>query len=86
MLPKGPSTLTLKQRLTALTQSPPSPSSPQTTPTKRRFSAPWVKRTTAHQDEFTGEDRLQFIISKMIYQAGVDYECARLHVMTFYDR
>lgn len=83
-----PSTPTLKQRLTALTQSPPSPSSPQATPTKRRFTAPWVKRTTAQggrQDEFTGEDRVQFIMSRMIYQAGVDYECARSNVMTFYD-
>ena len=84
MLPKGTGTLTLKQRLSALTQSPSSPQSPldpsPRSPTqKRRFNAPWVRRPPAqngiHRPEFIGEDRLQFIITKMIYQAGVDYEC-----------
>lgn len=83
MLPKGTRTLTLKQRLAALTQSPSSPQSPldsslRSPTSKRRFNAPWVRRPPAqnghHQNEFIGEDRLQFIITKMIYQAGVDYE------------
>lgn len=82
MFPNGSSTLTLKQRLTALTQ-------PRTSPIRRKFTAPWVKRTAApcgHHNEFTGEDGLQLIISKMIYQAGVDYEYAYLHVMVSYNR
>ena len=79
MYPDGSSTLTLKQRLTALTQ-PPSSSSPRSSPIRRKFSAPWVKRTVppcGHQNE----DSLQSIIGKMIYQAGVDYEYAYPHVM-----
>ena len=84
MLPKGTRTLTLKQRLAALTQSASSPQSPldlsPRSPTlKRRFNPPWGRRPPAqnghHHNEFIGEDRLQFIITKMIYQAGVDYEC-----------
>ncbi|KAH9986621.1 hypothetical protein BJV77DRAFT_1145577 [Russula vinacea] len=81
---KRPSPLTLKQRLTALTQSPQSPSSPRASPVRRRFSAPWVKRTAAqcgHPEEFAGEDRLQLIISKLIYQAGVDYETRPMVVL-----
>ena len=83
MLPKGTRTLTLKQRLAALTQSPSSPQSPldpspRSPTSKRRFNAPWVRRPPAqnvhHHNEFIGEDRLQFIITKMVYQAGVDYE------------
>jgi hypothetical protein len=80
---------TLKQRLTALSQPSSSSPSPRSSPVRRKFSAPWVKRTVApygHQNEFTGEDRLQLIISKMIYQAGVDYECACFHVMMHYSR
>jgi Rho GTPase-activating protein 1 len=87
MLPKGTRSLTLKQRLAALTQSPSSPQSPldPSTPgpsptSKRRFNAPWTKRTPAqngrHDDEVIAEDRMQLIITRMIYQAGVDYECA----------
>lgn len=80
---KGPKVLTLKQRLVALTQAPSSPTSsvepsPKSPTTKRKFIPPWVKRTNpqnGHHDEFIGEDRLQLLISKLIYQAGVDYEC-----------
>ncbi len=87
MLPKGPKTLTLKQRLVALTQAPSSPSSPidpspKSPGTRRKFVAPWAKRTNTQNgdhDELLGEDRLQLLISKMIYQAGVDYECVPPH-------
>ncbi|KAI0304322.1 hypothetical protein B0F90DRAFT_1625846 [Multifurca ochricompacta] len=76
---KGQKILTLKQRLTALSQSPSSPVdlSPTSLTPKRKFSVPWVKRTTSQngdRDQLVGEDRFQLIISKMIYQAGVDYE------------
>ncbi|KAH9179346.1 CDC42 rho GTPase-activating protein [Lactarius sanguifluus] len=74
--------LTLKQRLVALTQAPSSPSSPvdpspKSPGTRRKFVAPWTKLTNpqnGNHDEFLGEDKLQLLISKMIYQAGVDYE------------
>jgi len=75
--------MSLKQRLTALTQPP------RSSPIRRKFTAPWVKRTVppcGHRNEFTGEDGLQLIISKMIYQAGVDYEYAYPHVMMLYNR
>lgn len=83
MLSKGAKALTLKQRLVALTQAPstssspvdPSPKSPST---KRKFIAPWAKRANSQDgdhNELIGEDRLQLLVSKMIYQAGVDYEC-----------
>jgi hypothetical protein len=85
MIPKGPEALTLKQRLAALTQTPSSPSSPiETAPgSKRKFTAPWAKRSPSQNschDEFVREDRLQLIISKLIYQAGVDYECVHPNV------
>jgi hypothetical protein len=86
MIPGSPRTLTLKQRLAALTQnqesssSPSSPidTSPKSPSIKRRFTVPWVKRPPSQNScraEFVEEERLQLIISKMIYQAGVDYEC-----------
>ncbi|KAI0248596.1 Rho GTPase activation protein [Lactifluus subvellereus] len=88
MIP-GSKTLTLKQRLAALAQSPSPPSSPiDTSPKslgpKRKFTAPWVKRTPSQNDnhtQFVEEDRLQLIISKMIYQAGVDYETRPMVVL-----
>lgn len=80
MFPGGSSTLTLKQRLTALSQPSSSSSSPRSSPLRRKFSAPWAKRTVppcVHQND----DSLQSIISKMIYQAGVDYEYTYPHLM-----
>ena len=79
-----PEPLNLNQRLAALTQSPVSsptssyaPDSPLRSPSsKRRFNPPWMKRA-APQDDYDmpyGEERLQQVINKMIYQAGVDYE------------
>ncbi len=85
MLPNGAKGLSLKQRLVALTQAPsssfpidPPPKSPGL---KRKFIPPWVKRTNSQNsdhDDFA-EDRLQLLISKMIYQAGVDYEYVLHH-------
>ncbi|KAI0033134.1 hypothetical protein K488DRAFT_78077 [Vararia minispora EC-137] len=81
MLPKAPKPLNLKQRLAALTQAPSSPSSyvepisHMSPVAKRRFNAPWSRRQDTVAG-FTGEseERLQDVMSKMIYQAGVDYE------------
>ncbi|EIM81513.1 RhoGAP-domain-containing protein [Stereum hirsutum FP-91666 SS1] len=84
-----PKTLTLKQRLAALTQSPtspapqygPEPSTPRS-PGKRRFSAPW--RRGSIQDGYgmqSEEDKLQEVMGRMIYQAGVDYETRPMVIM-----
>lgn len=79
-----PKTLTLKQRLAALTQSPTSPTpqygaepSPRSPSSKRRFNAPWSRRGSIPDgyDIQSEEDKLQEVMGRMIYQAGVDYEC-----------
>jgi Rho GTPase-activating protein 1 len=84
--------VSLKQRLAALAAGPSSPSAPgqapATRPThaKRRslFAAPWAKRN-GHADGFGGAERerdiLQEVMGRMIYQAGVDYECVLLRAM-----
>ncbi|KAI0260222.1 hypothetical protein BC834DRAFT_901746 [Gloeopeniophorella convolvens] len=82
--------LTLKQRLAALTQTPSAPSSPvdisspKSPAPKRKFNPPWAKRAPTHNGpggDLPGEDRLQLTISKMIYQAGVDYETRPMVVL-----
>lgn len=82
-----PTTLKLKQRLAALslTQSPPNAHelpadtwSPTTT--KRKFfnNPPWVKSPTSpianHAPGFTDSEGVQEVLSRMIFQAGVDFE------------
>ncbi|KIY65642.1 RhoGAP-domain-containing protein [Cylindrobasidium torrendii FP15055 ss-10] len=87
-----PSTLTLKQRLSALSMSPSAPSSPSTafahnahnhTPyadaesPKRSnfFNAPWAKsKRTMEQGNQNELARVQDVIGRLIFQAGVDYE------------
>ncbi|KAI0056573.1 Rho GTPase activation protein [Artomyces pyxidatus] len=86
MVSRAPRALSLKQRLAALTQSPSAPasptesSSPKSPGPKRRFNAPWVKRSFS-QDAHGAEDKLQETISRMIYQAGVDYETRPMVVL-----
>ncbi|KAF7308330.1 Rho GTPase-activating protein 8 [Mycena chlorophos] len=86
---------TLKQRLAALSnaQSAPGPSSagPSSSSSplspsifKRKFSVPWGKRPasdagTAFFDGH-GQDQLDEVISRMIFQAGVDFECDEANV------
>ncbi|PFH48610.1 hypothetical protein AMATHDRAFT_149485, partial [Amanita thiersii Skay4041] len=80
-------TLSLKQRLAALslsqsTSSPAalySPDSPSVG--RRKFAPPWLKRGSEQHQQFTlgadiyqDEDAIQAVLSKMIFQAGVDYE------------
>jgi Rho GTPase-activating protein 1 len=81
-----PTTLKLKQRLAALslTQSSlsnahesPSTWSPATA--KRKFfnNPPWMKTPTSptnHAPEFTDPEVVQEVLSRMIFQAGVDFE------------
>lgn len=71
----------LKQRLAALSIAPSSPSSPfgadiPKSPSRRKFNGPWAKRSadeSTNDEQFT-RDRVQDVMSKVIFQAGVDYE------------
>ena len=83
-----PTTLKLKQRLAALSQSSLSNAhesprsstgawSPATA--KRKFfnNPPWMKSPTSptnHAPEFTDPEVVQEVLSRMIFQAGVDFE------------
>lgn len=74
-----PPALSLKQRLAALSIAPSSPSSPDVmvpgSPRRRKFSLHWSKRGGAGGDEASAElDRVQDVLGKMIFQAGVDFE------------
>lgn len=78
-----PPKLNLKQRLTALSQATSSPTAPRShsfdsqisaETLKRKFNT-WVKRDqTLDSDVHQDEDAVQGVLSKMIFQAGVDYE------------
>jgi Rho GTPase-activating protein 1 len=78
-----PGNLSLKQRLAALSLAPSSPSSPlgvdtPLSPTKwKKFTPPWGKRT-GYESGADGEqrtlDRVQDAMSRLIFQAGVDYQ------------
>ena len=85
-----PTTLKLKQRLAALSltqsslsdahESPRSPAgtwSPATAKRKLFNNPPWMKNPsspTNHVPEFTDPEVVQEVLSKMIFQAGVDFE------------
>lgn len=81
-----PTSLSLKQRLAALSQAPSSPTSPHgsdiplRSPLGRRrslFSPPWVKRQNAPVvcEEREAQELVQEVMSRTIFQAGVDFEC-----------
>jgi hypothetical protein len=77
-----PTSLSLKQRLAALSQAPSSPTSPQPlrSPLGRRrslFNPPWVKRQNAPVvcEEREAQELVQEVMSRTIFQAGVDFEC-----------
>ncbi|KAI0315610.1 hypothetical protein OF83DRAFT_1131219 [Amylostereum chailletii] len=85
--PRPPKPLNLKQRLAALTQTPLSPSSYESTQSpkspivgKRKLNVPWTRRQDS-ASSFSGEDKLQEVMSKMIYQAGVDYDPSKVYVL-----
>lgn len=66
----------LKQRLAALSLAPSSPTSPLSAANlKKPFQHPWKR---GFQDPTATEpdarDRVQEIMAKVIFQAGVDYE------------
>ncbi|KAF9222995.1 Rho GTPase activation protein [Gyrodon lividus] len=66
----------LKQRLAALALAPSSPSSPLGTPGLRKsFHPPWKRGSQdATASEPDARDRVQEVMRKVIFQAGVDYE------------
>lgn len=82
--PMPPSSLSLKQRLAALSlassapSSPISATSPVKSPRKFSFAPPWTRRQP--EQSFAGQavqsrDVVQDVMGKMLFQAGVDFEC-----------
>ena len=85
-----PTTLKLKQRLAALSLTQSSLSNAHESPrssadtwspasAKRKFfnNPPWMKTPTSptnHAAEFTDPEVVQEVLSKMMFQAGVDFE------------
>ncbi|KAJ6585578.1 hypothetical protein B0H19DRAFT_981776 [Mycena capillaripes] len=67
---------TLKQRLAALSMAQSSPSGPSSPSSfKRKFTAPWARKQST--DEYVaqdGRDNVEEVMSRMIFQAGVDFE------------
>ena len=90
-----PPRLNLKQRLAALSQATSSPTAPRshsfeshghpqisTESLKRKLSIPWGRKDQSQDsDVYQDDDAVRDVISKMIFQAGVDYEwvAVRLH-------
>lgn len=71
----------LKQRLAALSIASSSPSSSfgadiPKSPSRRKFNTLWTKRNAneSTEEEQATRDRTQEVMSKVIFQAGVDYE------------
>ncbi|KAI0372317.1 Rho GTPase activation protein [Pilatotrama ljubarskyi] len=86
----APNPLTLKQRLAALSANIPSPSRVSDTPPdsplgKRRtfFKPPFGKSSNpdVSAGEPYGQERIQEVMNRLIFQAGVDYETRPMIVM-----
>lgn len=88
-----PNPLTLKQRLAALSANINSPSrstfdmppdSPITSKRKSFFKQPFSKSSNsdAAPSGYYGQERIQEVMSRLIFQAGVDYECVLLLIRT----
>ena len=74
-----PNTLTLKQRLAALSLAPSSPTPPlgsdsHSLISRRKFNPPWKRAPGATGDEPGARDKVQEVMGKVIFQAGVDFE------------
>ncbi|KAH9851764.1 Rho GTPase activation protein [Lenzites betulinus] len=84
-----PNPLTLKQRLAALSANLPSSRSNDTPPDspigKRRnfFKPPFSKSPSVDMvpNEVVGQERIQEVMNRLIFQAGVDYETRPMIVM-----
>jgi Rho GTPase-activating protein 1 len=76
-----PNPLSLKQRLAALSNAHSSPSPPHgvdgtpRSPSRRKFTAPWGRQNANEsRTEQVARDKVQDVMDKLIFQAGVDYE------------
>ncbi|KAJ7704972.1 hypothetical protein B0H17DRAFT_921035 [Mycena rosella] len=68
---------TLKQRLAALSMAQSSPSSGPPSPSsfKRKFTVPWARRQSGDEHvPSDGRDNVEEVMTRMIFQAGVDFE------------
>lgn len=67
----------LKQRLAALSRAPSSPTSPLGAANlKKPFQHPWKRAfLDPTATDLDARDKVQEIMGKVIFQAGVDYEC-----------
>ncbi|KAJ6614790.1 hypothetical protein B0H10DRAFT_2043393 [Mycena sp. CBHHK59/15] len=84
MAPTVKTGATLKQRLAALSLAQSSPSSGPASPSsfRRKFTAPWARRQSS--DDYVaqdGRDIVQEVMTRMIFQAGVDFETRPMVVM-----
>ena len=89
-----PNPLTLKQRLAALSANINSPSrsnsfdippeSPITSKRKSFFKQPFGKSSSIQPEipsgQYYGQERIQEVMSRLIFQAGVDYECVPISI------
>ncbi|KAJ7621909.1 Rho GTPase activation protein [Mycena polygramma] len=76
--------VTLKQRLAALSLSQSSPSPGPLLPSsfRRKFTAPWARKQSS--DDYVGQDgrdNVEDVMSRMIFQAGVDFETRPMVVL-----
>jgi Rho GTPase-activating protein 1 len=71
---------TLKQRLAALSLAPSSPTPPLGSDShslisrRKVFNPPWKRAPGATGDEPGARDKVQEVMGKVIFQAGVDFE------------
>ncbi|KAJ7174037.1 CDC42 rho GTPase-activating protein [Mycena crocata] len=75
---------TLKQRLAALSMAQSSPASGPPSPSsfRRKFTAPWAKRQSTDDNVAqNGRDNVEEVMSRMIFQAGVDFETRPMVVL-----
>jgi len=87
-----PNPLSLRQRLAALAVAPSSPTAPHgfdvpprspVSKIRTLFNPTWIKRSNPDRygDQREAQDTLQEVMSRVIYQAGVDYETRPMVVM-----
>ncbi|KAJ6494155.1 CDC42 rho GTPase-activating protein [Mycena vulgaris] len=74
---------TLKQRLAALSLAQSSPASGPPSPSsfKRKFTVPWRRQSSDEQVAPNGRDNVEEVMSRMIFQAGVDFETRPMVVL-----
>ncbi|KAJ7065154.1 CDC42 rho GTPase-activating protein [Mycena belliarum] len=80
MAPSVKAGSSLKQRLAALSLAQSSPSSGPSSPAspssfRRKFTVPWARRQSSDEQIVSdGRDNVEEVMTRMIFQAGVDFE------------